>query len=208
MSVLIDVIIIILMLSLFGASHSILASMQVKEYFKKLLNEKIAFYRIGYNFVSVLLLLVIYETAPKPAIIVYSIPAPFDLIIFGLQVLSLAGVVYTFSLFDFKEFLGLNQIARWYDGDFREGELDERSEFRAEKIYKYMRHPGYFFTILFLGLRPQMDVFYFTAFICFSSYFYIGTFFEEKKLAAQFGASYLEYQKKTPRLFPIKFYGN
>lgn len=207
MTVFTDAVIILLMISSFCFLHTLLASLEVKQYFKKLLGEKMAFYRFCYNALSVLILLAIYETAPKPAIIIYTLPVPYDLIVYALQVLSLAGVVYTFSIFDFKEFLGINQIVRWFDGEYKSEELDERTEFKAEKIYKYMRHPGYFFTILFMGLRPQMDVFYFTAFICFTCYFYIGTFFEEKKLASRFGMVYSDYQKKTPRLLPFKFTG-
>ncbi len=207
MTVFADSVVILLMLSFFCFIHSFLASDRVKDYFKNILNEKIAFYRISYNIISLVLLAVIYETAPKPAVIIYDLPYPYDIIVYLLQVLSLAGVVYSFSLFNFKEFLGFNQVGRWLAGEYLTEEKDEHTEFRGDKIYKYMRHPGYFFSILFMGLRPQMDVFYFTAFLCFSSYFYIGTFFEEKKLAARFGAVYSDYQKRTPRIFPFKFTG-
>jgi protein-S-isoprenylcysteine O-methyltransferase Ste14 len=36
-----------------------------------------------------------------------------------------------------------------------------------------------------------------------SLYFWIGSYFEEKKMVREFGDSYLPYQKKTPRFFPF-----
>jgi protein-S-isoprenylcysteine O-methyltransferase Ste14 len=183
-----------------------LASVGVKRAASKILGGYMAFYRLGYNIFSMLLLLAVYEISPKPPVIIYDLPVPYDLIIFGLQLLSLAAAVYVFSLFDFKEFLGINQIIRWHAGTY-DGVSDEISEFRVTKIYKYMRHPGYFFTILFMGFRPQMDVFYFTAFICFSSYFYVGSFFEDKKLEALFGKPYSDYKNSVPGFLPFKLFG-
>ena len=35
------------------------------------------------------------------------------------------------------------------------------------------------------------------------AYFYIGTFFEERRMERKFGEEYREYQKRVPRLFPL-----
>lgn len=202
-----DVAITILLFLGFGFIHTVLASKKAKLLVKAYFGNLIALYRLFYNIVSLVLLLFIFDAAPKPPVVLYDLPVPYDLIVYFLQVLSLAAVVYTFSIFDFKEFLGVSQAIRWFNGEYDASELDEKSEFKVEKVYKYMRHPGYFFTFLFLGLRPQMDAFYFTAFVCFSCYFYIGSFYEEKKLVDKFGSAYLEYQERVPRFFPFNFFG-
>ena len=104
-----------------------------------------------------------------------------------------------------KEFLGISQIKRYVQGNYNTKDLDEINELRTEGVFSFTRHPIYFFSILFLGLRPYMDLFYFVLFICLTVYFYIGAYFEEKKLIEIFGESYLEYQKKVPAIFPVKF---
>jgi methanethiol S-methyltransferase len=51
-----------------------------------------------------------------------------------------------------------------------------------------------------------MDLFYLTIFILITLYFYIGSFYEEKKLREMFGEEYSAYQEKVPRIFPLKFH--
>jgi protein-S-isoprenylcysteine O-methyltransferase Ste14 len=75
---------------------------------------------------------------------------------------------------------------------------------KIEGPYKYMRHPVYFFSILFLIFRPYMDLTYLTLVICLIAYFYIGSYYEEKKLIEVFGDEYKVYQKNVPRIFPLK----
>jgi methanethiol S-methyltransferase len=195
-----DVPVIIFLLAGFCVVHSFLASEKAKKFAAKRLGEFNIFYRAIYNAVSVLLLAFVLYASPKPPVIIYDLPSPIDLIVFFLQALSLVGVVYAFKAMDLRELLGIEQISNYYGGI----ETETPIKFRHGKLHKYMRHPLYFFLILFAGFRPEMDVFYFTAFVCFSSYFYIGSFFEEKKLVKQFGDSYVEYQKSVPRIFPLK----
>jgi protein-S-isoprenylcysteine O-methyltransferase Ste14 len=35
-------------------------------------------------------------------------------------------------------------------------------------------------------------------------YFYIGTFFEERRLVKKFGDAYLAYRRKVPRFLPLR----
>jgi protein-S-isoprenylcysteine O-methyltransferase Ste14 len=46
-----------------------------------------------------------------------------------------------------------------------------------------------------------------TTYILFSFYFYIGSFFEERRLLAEFGAAYQAYQQRVPRLIPWALVG-
>lgn len=204
MNLVLDVIIIIALFAIFGYTHSLLASEKVKIQFKKIFGELIAFYRLLYNLFGFLSLYFIYEFSPKPHIIIYDLPKPYDLIVLVPQFLSLMGVFWVFKYICLKEFIGLSQIKRFIEKRYTT-ELDEEFTLRIEGPYKYSRHPIYFFSITFLMFRPVMDLFYLTFFICIVVYFYIGSYYEEKKLVRQFGKVYENYKKEVPRIFPVKF---
>ena len=201
----VDVLIIIFLFTVFGYTHSLLASEKVKIQFKKIFGGLIAFYRILYNLFSVISLYIIYDVSPKPHIIIYDLHNPFDLIILIPQFLSLAGVFWVFKYICLREFLGLEQIKRFFEKKYIT-ELDEEFTLRIEGPYRYSRHPVYFFSITFLLFRPVMDLFYLTFLICVVAYFYIGSYYEEKKLVRQFGDIYENYKKEVPGIFPVKLF--
>lgn len=203
-----DILFIVFLFSLFAFSHTWLASKKLKERLTEKIGDKIAFYRMFYNVSSILFFLAFLAVAPKPDAILYDLQFPYDIITFALQVLSLIGLVWTFRQFDTKEFLGISQIIRYFEGNYKIETLDEKQELKFDGAFKYSRHPVYMFSILFLGLRPQMSVFYLTLFLCCVVYFYAGSIYEEKKLVEVFGDEYKEYQKRTPRIFPFRLTKN
>jgi len=89
------------------------------------------------------------------------------------------------------------------DGQYDISDMDEKQNFKIEGAYKFVRHPIYLFSILFLTFRPTMSLFYLVMLICIIVYFYVGSFYEERKLVDKFGDEYLLYQKKVPRIFPF-----
>lgn len=199
----IDVILIIFQFSLFAFSHTWLASLKIKKNFVEKMGNKIAFYRLFYNLSSIIFFLFFYLVSPRPDLIVYDLHYPFDIITFALQILSFIGLIWAVRGTNLKEFVGISQIVRYLDGNYNVYDLDERQVFRKDGPFKLVRHPVYLFSILFLGLRPTMDLFYLVMFICIAIYFYIGSLYEEKKLIEIFGNEYLEYQKSVPRLIPF-----
>ena len=201
----IDVLIIIFLFTLYGALHSVLASDKVKELFKKKFGELIAFYRLAYNVIAIILLYLLWEISPKPLTIIYDLPNPFDLFTLIPQLIALAGLVWTIKYICFREFIGLSQVKRYLKKNYT-SELDEELTLRIEGPYRYSRHPVYFFSIMFLLFRPAMDLFYLTVFLCIVIYFYIGSFYEEKKLIKNFGKIYSTYKEFVPRIFPVKFF--
>ncbi len=208
MTIVLDALVIVALWFLFGLSHSILASNNLKRKLIEQIGEKVAFYRLFYNISSLILFLVIYQVAPKPGITLYDLIYPWDIIILVFQIFSLIGLIWAASSVNLWEFLGIAQIKRYYRGEYNTSELDERYELKKSGAFKYSRHPIYFFSILFLGLRPTMSFFYLVFFICLTLYFIIGSIYEEKKLVELFGDEYVQYQQETPRLVPIKFFNN
>lgn len=201
-----DVAITIALISIFCVSHSILASNNVKKAFQKRFGNLIAFYRIAYNIVSLITLVIIFRMLPDLDITLYDLPTPYDLIILSFQLFSLLGFIWSARYFSASEFLGWSQIKRFSAGDYNVNDLDEKLEFRIEGPYKYSRHPIYFFSIMFLLMRPIMGLTYFIIVVIFVVYFYIGSIFGEKRLVERIGEAYIRYQKAVPRIFPIKVF--
>ncbi|HCY75896.1 MAG TPA: hypothetical protein DHV28_08230 [Ignavibacteriales bacterium] len=200
-----DVLTLIILLSFYGFIHSVLASEKVKIFFRKIFGKLIAFYRLLYNVFSVIGLYIIWDISPHPSLQIYKLSKPYDYLVLIPQILAIAGLIWCFKYISFKEFLGLNQIDRYLKNEYTDAELDENYTLRIEGPYKYSRHPIYFFSIVFLLFKPEMNLFYLTMFVSFTAYFYIGSYYEEKKLVRLFGDEYRNYQKRIPRIFPIKF---
>lgn len=202
----VDVLMIIFLFVLFSFPHSILASLSFKNKLHERIGSKIAFYRLFYNLFALVSFYLFYIISPKPAITIYDLDYPFDIAIIFLQVLSLLGLWWAVKPIDLKEFLGLQQVLRYFQNNYSSEELDELPKLQFDYGFKYVRHPIYFFSILFLGFRPSMDLFYLVMFILIIIYFYVGSIYEEKKLVNIFGVQYVEYQQKVPRMFPIKLF--
>ena len=202
----VDVFIIILLFALFGYTHSLLASNKIKKLVTSYIGNYVAFYRIIYNIVSILTLYGLFTVLPKPNTIIYDLKYPYDFIILVPQYLSLGGFIWSLRFICVKEFLGINQVKSWLNNRYDINELDEELSLRIRGAYRYMRHPLYFFSMMFLLFRPVMDLFYLTCLICIIIYFYIGSYYEEKRLVEKFGEKYLRYKKAVPRFFPLKFF--
>ncbi|MFA7290416.1 MAG: isoprenylcysteine carboxylmethyltransferase family protein [Melioribacteraceae bacterium] len=205
MTYLLDSVLIIFLFVLFGVSHTILASCNIKKRIIENAGNKIAFYRLFYNISSLIIFLAIYEIAPKPNLVIYDLAFPYDLISVGLQIVFIGLLIWTIRYIDGKEFLGISQIIRYYKGTYDINELDEKQSLVIKGPFKFVRHPIYLFSFMFLLVRPTMDLFYLISLVCILVYFVIGSYYEEKKLIERFGDEYLEYQKKVARIFPIKF---
>jgi methanethiol S-methyltransferase len=200
----IDVFLIIILFALFGFVHTFLASNLVKQILIERYEGFIAFYRFFYVLSSLVFFYVIFQSFPKPRLIIYDLRQPFDLIILIPQFLCLGGIIWTLKYFNIREFLGINQIFRWINKEYDLSDLDGKLTLKINGPYKFCRHPMYLFIILFLCFRPEMDLFYLTALICIIAYFYFGSVYEEKKLVNKFGNQYIDYQKSVPRFLPFR----
>jgi len=201
---------------LFAFIHTLLATLKVKNYFASRIGNLMAFYRLAYNIFFLWLFWYMFENLPRPDFELYDLPFPYDFLILIPQFLALAGIIWTFRYFSAAEFLGLTQIKRWISSrsvkewnspdnaaslSIPEATVpDEILTLRISGPYKVVRHPLYLFTILFLMLRPTMDIFYLVFLIFIIVYFYIGSFYEERKLVSSFGNQYSKYQAVVPRL--------
>ena len=202
----VDILIIVAAFSLLGYLHSFLASNKIKEMLAKKYGNKIAFYRLFYNLFALITFGFVYYNLPRPQAVIYDLQFPFDIIILSIQIFGLFGMFWAGSFIDVKEFLGISQIKRYLNGAYSLSDLDEKKELVISGAYKYSRHPIYFFSIVFIGARPSMNVFSFTIFVLAVLYFIIGAYYEEKKLVGFFGNEYSEYKKNVPMILPYKIF--
>ena len=189
---------ILLAILLWGAIHSIIASLAFKAWLKNLAgNSMMRGYRLFYNVFSLVSFLpILYLVAALPDTPLYSVPAPISYALNlgqGLAaILLLLGVLQTDTL----SFVGLRQLVE----EPRPAPLVTRG------LYRLVRHPLYTAGLLFLWLSPQATVNSFTLYVGATIYILIGAYFEERKLLREFGAAYAEYKSKTPMLIPwVKF---
>lgn len=190
---------ILLASALYGVLHSILASHRVKVWAARAIGEAAyrRFYRLFFVIaavVTVLPVLALVVLLPDQSI--YTIPAPWRYLALLLQLVALVGIVIGVMQTGVFRFLGLHQVL---------GPASARSQ--PEKLvvnglYRWARHPLYAFSFLLLWMSPVMTWNILALNLGFSTYLLIGTIFEERKLADQFGEAYTAYRRKTPRIVP------
>lgn len=191
-----SVLLIVFAVIVYGAVHSLLASLWAKAHARRLfgsLAERL--YRLGYNVFAVLTLLpVLALPLVLPDEPLYSIPFPVTLLSLFIQ--ALAGGVVLVGLLQtgLGSFLGLRQLAA--SPTEREPRLVVRG------LYRWVRHPLYTAGLVFLWLTPVMTVNVLALDAGLTAYIIIGALFEERRLLKEFGPAYQQYREETPMLVP------
>jgi methanethiol S-methyltransferase len=182
-----SILILVLSLALWGYVHSLLASHAAKGRIK--LGRG---YRLAYNAFALLSLMpILYLMRTLPDRSIYQVPAPWNVLMFGGQLLAILLVLLAIRQTDILSFLGLRQIS--------EGEKPAR--LITQGLYRWVRHPLYTGILLFMWLTPTMTQNILTVYLGLTIYILIGASFEEKKLMRDFDG-YAEYKRKTPMLIP------
>ncbi len=179
--------------------HSLLASEGIE---KKLYSLGIgkACYRISYNIVAIMTLLPLilyYPTLPSKLLFEF----PVLQFLGGFSILC-GGILTLLALknYDLLEFIGW----RYLDN----AKTEQGDELNTSGLNALVRHPLYFAALLiFWGLflfKPELKILIMT--LITHVYLLIGIRLEEQKLIQTFGTAYLNYRKKTPKLFPFKIF--
>lgn len=200
-------IISILGFALFAFLHSLLASHSLKNIIFKRWPVAKAYYRIFYNIFALLTLGIwYYFSVPLSERVIYTMPIPFSYIGYLIQLIALYLIIKAAQQFGAARFLGIQQLQIYNNENILPEYYDEnrRGEMVKSGMYRWMRHPLYSFSLLFLISNPEMTIKWFVMILIFGAYFWIGSHFEEKKLVIRFGEEYKTYQKEVPRLIPWK----
>ena len=194
-------ILLAVMLVLWCMLHSAMISVGAIELSKKILKNRVKYYRLFYNSVAVITLLPILALN-------YSMPKLscfgwngyfriFQILLLGLGLFLLfAGA----RGYDGLQFLGIRQIL---SQKHRVG-LSESGGLHIEGILNVTRHPWYVAGILVLWAR-EIDSASIIVNVIFSSYLVVGAMLEEKKLVREFAEDYADYQQKVSMFFPWKW---
>ena len=181
----------------YGVIHSILASHQAKALARQWLGHYgDRYYRLFFNGMAVIMLLPVMALVPLlPDWQFYAIATPFVLLTSVLQAGAVFGLLWSVWQTGALDFLGIRQLF---------GQHADETQARLVKsgLYRYVRHPIYFFGLVFMWLSPVMSWNLLALYVSFSAYLLIGTVFEERKLLEEFGPEYAEYRSKTPMILP------
>jgi len=190
----------------FGAVHSLLASHQAKLFAQRLLgvNVATATYRLVYNVIAVATVLpALYLVFRLPDRELYRFSAPWDSIALGMRVLAALGLLYAVYQLDVWFFLGLRQLGEPPQLGMRYS-IDSTStrQLVTNGLHHFVRHPLYTTSLIVLYLASPMSLNGLAFAISCNVYFFIGAFFEERKLVHEFGDAYHAYQQHVPCLLP------
>ncbi len=158
-------------------------------------------YRLIYNIVSVVSILPVLAALAitVPPRTVWIIPAPWSYFALAVRLLALLGLGFSLWQTDIWSFLGLRQLVRYLRG---EPFPAVQEQFVSKGTYAWVRHPLYFFSMLFIWFNPVMTLSSLLFNLLSTLYFGIGSVYEEQRLRTTFGLRYEEYRSKVPRFLP------
>ena len=138
------------------------------------------------------LLIIIYL---QPDMVLYQISSPWRGLMRLGQTAALLSLVVTTWQSGLFQFIGLSQVAA--ESQHFTGKLVTTGMFR------YVRHPLYLFSSLFLWLSPAMTQNQLVLSMLMTLYFSLGSLHEEQILADEYGEEYLRYKQQIPRFIPL-----
>lgn len=189
---------ILLAFLLYGLLHSITAALWFKTFIYKSLGQWVErYYRFLYSVFSTLGILPIFALPMLlPDTHLWKIPAPWVYLTGTLQILALLTLSYSVLQAGAMTFVGIPQAL---------GMEDAQETLNINGLYRFMRHPLYTFSLVFIWLTPIMTLNWLSLYVAFTLYFIIGSIFEERKLVTQFGQAYIDYQHQTGMFLPKLF---
>ena len=186
----------ILLLGVFALQHSIMARRWFKRWWTQVVPWAIE--RSTYVlFASLALDLLFWQWRPL-GVAVWSIVQPIPRLIvwaifaYGwIQVLVMTFFINHFDLFGLRQ-VWLHLTGRQY----------AHVRFVTPAPYRFVRHPLYLGFLLAFWAAPTMTVAHLVFAATTTVYIIVAIQFEERDLAQEHGASYREYRRRVPMLFP------
>ena len=120
-----------------------------------------------------------------------------------IQMIGTLGMIVSLFQIDILRFAGIKQVWAY----FTDGDLPLKNEpLQRNGLYRYMRHPLYFFGLLSMWFVPTMYDLQLLFTILATAYFVFGSRWEERRMVNAFGQDYVDYQQSVPWLIPfVKF---
>lgn len=179
---------------LYGVLHSVLAGPGVKRFFEKTVGRFYIHYRLFYTvFAFVGLIAIVWFQLIIPTVNLFKPSAVTGIAGFIIGAAGLVLMLICIKKY-FMKLSGLQSL-------FRE---KVQTALIISGVHRFVRHPLYLGTFLFIWglflLLPALTLLISNTII--TAYTLVGTELEEKKLVAEFGEQYRNYQKYVPKLIP------
>lgn len=179
--------------TLFGLLHSVLASLSVKSFLQRISGRFFRYYRLVYTFLAfgMLIFILFYQTGHRSILLFTSRWVFFA----GIPLAALG--LYMMGVCIKKYFANLSGIDV-FTKDTQPMVLEIKG------LHRYMRHPLYAGTLLFMWSLFLMFPYLSNFIACAvnTAYVLVGIRLEEKKLVMEYGDRYKVYASKTPKLIP------
>jgi len=192
---------VILAWTAFAAFHSATISEGYERWARRAMGERAfsAYHRLLYTAYSVAALVaVLLYIRSLPDAPLYRISGGAHILLHGVQAAGVGLLLWT--PWDFPEFLGVRQLLRHYRGV---AQPEKELRLFTKKAYALVRHPLYLGCSLILAFRPAQTQNSLASTVAIIAYFYVGTFFEERRMERKFGEAYREYCRRVPRFLPL-----
>ncbi len=184
--------------------HSFLITPSVTIYLQDKLQNKYDYFRLFYNVFATISFVLLWMYKPMyEETIVFSWDGYWHVIRLLLIVISLLSFILGTKNYDMLQFIGIRHIA---EKSTTQG-IGKSGGLILSGILQYVRHPWYFGIILYLWAGYEhLGVTRLIANSILTLYLIIGAKLEEKKIVAEFGDAYRDYQRKVPMLIPYKLF--
>ena len=178
----------------FYTIHSVLASSKLKRFLEDKWGISKKTYRLFYSLISSITFLGIgIQILYLPPKLIFETIGISEKLGYFMATLGVILGIRSFKHISVGEFLGLNSTP------------SPRADLIQSGLYAWTRHPMYFALFLiflgYLGVSGTMGAL--IHLVCLIIYLPVGIYFEEKKMANEFGDAYRLYQKNVPVFFPI-----
>jgi len=197
----VEMTLVLLAMLLFGVIHSLTAG-RFKAVFRRWFGERAyhGLYRLLYNGFALLTLMpAALLMAFNDGGVVWQVPAPFEIVFWGIQAAGLVGLVVSTLQIDVLRFAGVTQFLNYLTG----GTLPLADEpLQIGGLYAWVRHPLYLFSLMVVWPVTTMTWGYLGLSVGMTLYFIVGSLYEERRLLAAYGDTYAHYRARVPWLLP------
>ncbi|HZZ93635.1 MAG TPA: isoprenylcysteine carboxylmethyltransferase family protein [Usitatibacter sp.] len=188
----------LLLLAIFAVQHSVMARPAFKARWTRIVPPPLE--RSTFVLASTCALaLLLWQWRPIPSPVLWDIHnTPGIVAVYGLFALGWAVLLLATFLINHFELFGL-----WQPVAHAFGQRPSTPHFQTPMLYRFVRHPLYLGFLIAFWSTPHMSAGHLLFALGATGYIFIGIFFEERDLVAQFGERYRAYREKVGMILPL-----